>query len=57
MILEGHMSQFAKFIKFTEMLSDAEKELGIDHLSGLISEFYIFLRRRLLLAAQCLLRN
>ena len=29
------MSQFAKFIKFTEMLSDAEKELGIDHLSGL----------------------
>lgn len=26
------MSQFHNFIKFTEMLSDAERELGISHL-------------------------
>ena len=29
------MPNFENFIKFTEMLSDAETELGIDHLSGL----------------------
>ena len=29
------MAKFEKFIKFTEMLSDAEAELGIAHLSGL----------------------
>ena len=29
------MSQFNNFIKFTEMLSDAERELGISHLVGL----------------------
>ena len=39
------MSQFAKFIKFTEMLSDAEKELGIDHLSGLDKRILYFLEK------------
>lgn len=29
------MATFDKFIRFTEMLSDAEAELGIAHLSGL----------------------
>lgn len=29
------MSQFKNFIKFTEMLSDAERELGISHLAEL----------------------
>ena len=39
------MSQFSKFIKFTEMLSDAEKELGIDHLSGLDKRILYFLEK------------
>ena len=39
------MSQFAKFIKFTEMLTDAEKELGIDHLSGLDKRILYFLEK------------
>ena len=29
------MSRFKNFIKFTEMLSDAERELGISHLAEL----------------------
>ena len=29
------MAKFEKFLKFTEMLSNAEAELGIAHLSGL----------------------
>ena len=29
------MSRFRNFIKFTEMLSDAERELGISHLAEL----------------------
>ena len=45
MIIEVGMSQFAKFIKFTEMLSDAEKELGIDHLSGLDKRILYFLEK------------
>jgi len=37
--------QFDKFIKFTEMLSDAEQELGIAHLSELDKQILYFLEK------------
>ena len=39
------MAEFDKFIKFTEMLSDAEAELGIAHLSGLDKRILYFLEK------------
>ena len=39
------MPQFDKFIKFTEMLSDAEQELGIAHLSELDKQILYFLEK------------
>ena len=39
------MSQFEQFIKFTEMLSDAERELGIEHLSSLDKRILYFLEK------------
>ena len=39
------MPQFDKFIKFTEMLSDAENELGIAHLSELDKHILYFLEK------------
>ncbi len=39
------MSQFEQFIRFTEMLSDAERELGIEHLSGLDKRILYFLEK------------
>ena len=39
------MPRFDKFIKFTEMLSDAESELGIAHLSELDKHILYFLEK------------
>ena len=39
------MSQFEQFIKFTEMLSNAEQELGIAHLSSLDKRILYFLEK------------
>ena len=39
------MSQIKNFIKFTEMLSDAERELGISHLAELDKHVLYFIEK------------
>ena len=39
------MSRFKNFIKFTEMLSDAERELGISHLAELDKHVLYYIQK------------